>query len=298
MSGFIVTRQDELTLDAAPPLSEMYTLSPCVWQDDGRWEMLVRAVPRRDNRPALKIARIYYGLSEDGLHFTMGREPVIAPGPGDEDRDGCEDPTLAISEGTHYVYYSGWNEAAKEGQLLLAAGLDSEHLQKRGVMLPSTPEFANPKEATIVHAADGTWRLFFEYAAEGASKIGLASAPQVSGPWTVLPPLFAARLDHWDGWHLSTGPILLSDRERPVMFYNGATKDAHWRIGWVAFDADYSRVVARSEEPLITPSMLKEGYTDIAFAASAVETDKDIFLYYSIADRDMCRASLRRAKSV
>ena len=167
MNGFTVERQEMLTLDCTPPLAEMYTLSPFVWQDGGRWELLVRAVPRRDDMPALKISRVYYGRSEDGLRFTMGQEPVIAPGPGDEDRDGCEDPTLAIWEGTYYVYYSGWNEAAKEGQLLLAAGPDCEHLEKRGVMLPSTPEVANPKEVTIVHVADGTWRLFFEYAADG-----------------------------------------------------------------------------------------------------------------------------------
>ena len=295
MNGFTVERQDRLTLECTSPLSEMYALSPFVWQDGGRWELLVRAVPRRDDMPALKIARVYYGRSEDGLCFTMGRDPVIAPGPGDEDRDGCEDPTLAIWEGTYYVYYSGWNEAAKEGQLLLAAGPDPEHLEKRGVRLLSTPQIANPKEVTLVHVADGTWRLFFEYAAGGASKIGLASAPGVDGPWTVQTPLFEARPGQWDGWHLSTGPILLSDMERPVMFYNGATRDAHWRIGWVAFDADYTRVVARSEEPLITPSMLSPGYTDIAFAASAVETDENIFLYYSIADRDMFRATIRRA---
>ena len=295
MSDFHVERQEMLTLDCAPPLSEMYTLSPFVWQDGGRWELMVRAVPRRDDRPALKVSRIHYGCSEDGLCFTTRQEPVIAPGPGAEDRDGCEDPTLAIWEGTYYVYYSGWNEAAKRGQLLLAAGPDPEHLEKRGVMLPSTPEVANPKEVTLVPVADGTWRLFFEYAADGASKIGLASAPRVDGPWTVQTPLFEARPDKWDNWHLSTGPILTSDMQRPVMFYNGATQDAHWRIGWVAFDADYTRVVARSEDPLITPSMLKSGYTDIAFAASAVETEEDIFLYYSVADQEMFRVALRRA---
>lgn len=26
------------------------------------------------------------------------------------------------------------------------------------------------------------------------------------------------------------------------MFYNGATRDARWRIGWIAFDAEYTKV--------------------------------------------------------
>ena len=295
MARFKVEGTERLVLDCAPPLSEMYTLSPFIWQDGARWEALIRAVPRRDDMPVLKIARVYYGSSDDGLHFVMADEPCLAPGPGDEDRDGCEDPTVAIWSGVTYVYYSGWNQEKGEGQLLLATGPDGGHLEKQGARLPSTAEAANPKEATIVHIKDGTWRLFFEYAADGASKIGLAAAAHVGGPWTVQTPLFEARPGGWDGWHLSTGPILTSDPERPVMFYNGETQDAHWRIGWVAFDAEYTRVVARGEEPVIVPPMPEGDRTDIAFAASATETDGKIYLYYSIADQDMVRATLRRA---
>ncbi len=176
----------------------------------GEYPILLRLVPRRDDHPAEKISRVYLGASENGLRFTMGDVPVIAPGL-EEDRDGCEDPTLATVGGKVFVYYSGWNEAEKRGQMLLTAGPDAAHLEKQGVKLPSTQEFANPKEATLVPLADGTWRLFFEYAGEGASKIGLASAPQVDGPWTVLEPPFAARPGGWDGWHLSPGPMLMTD---------------------------------------------------------------------------------------
>lgn len=295
MSGFTLLRTERLTLDAQSPLSEMYTLSPFVWQDGGRWDILVRAVPRRDDSPALKISCAYYGQSEDGLHFAMRAQPAIAPGPQLEDRDGCEDPTLALWNGLAHVYYTGWNQKRGQGQLMLASGPDCDQLEKQGVQLPATSEIANPKEATIVRVADGTWRLFFEYAAEGASKIGLAAAPEVDGPWTVQTPLFAARPGGWDAWHLSTGPILDSDPNRPVMFYNGATRDAKWRIGWVAFDAEHTRVVARSEEPLIVPPTPEGDRTDIAFAASAVERGDAIYLYYSLADQELVRATLRRS---
>lgn len=292
---FTARETEPLTLDAQPPLSEMYTLSPFVWRDGGRWDILVRAVPRRDDSPALKIACAYYGQSQDGLHFAMRAQPAIAPGPQPEDKDGCEDPTVALWDGAIYVYYTGWNQERGQGQLLLASGPDCDHLEKRGVRLAATPEIANPKEATIVRVADGTWRLFFEYAADDASKIGIAAAPNVDGPWTVQTPLFTARPGRWDAWHLSTGPVLDSDLNRPVMFYNGATRDAKWRIGWVAFNAEYTRVVARSEEPLIVPPTPEGDRTDIAFASSAVEIDGTIYLYYSIADQDMVRATLKRS---
>lgn len=285
---------EELSLQCIPPLSEMYTLSPFVWKTGARWEMLVRAVPMRDDRPALKIARVYYGQSQDGLRFAMDAAPALLPGPGSEDVDGCEDPTVTVDGGTHYVYYSGWNEQARQGVLLLAAGQDGAHLHKQGVRLASTPQQSNPKEATIARAQDSTWRLFYEFAAGDASQIGLASAPHVDGPWTVQAPLFHARPGGWDGWHLSTGPLLRSDPQHPVMFYNGATQDAHWRIGWVMFDADYTQVTARGETPLITPPPPTGDATDIAFAASAVEDGDGVYLYYSVADKDMVRATLRR----
>jgi hypothetical protein len=48
-------------------------------------------------------------------------------------------------------------------------------------------------------------------------------------------------------------------------------------------------VVARGDDPLITPPPGAPGDTDIAFAASAIEGTNRIYLYYSIADRAMMR---------
>jgi beta-1,2-mannobiose phosphorylase / 1,2-beta-oligomannan phosphorylase len=294
MTAFTVEQTAPLQLVRTSPLTEMYTLSPFVWRVRLRYELLLRAV-NHSEVAAEKVARIYYGQSEDGLRFTMGDQPVIAPGPSDDDKDGCEDPTVAVVGHTTYVYYSGWNQTAQKGQLLLAAGTDAEHLRKRGIAIPYSDRVMNPKEATIAPVADGTWRLFFEFAENDASKVGIASSPAVSGPWTVLSPIFEARPGRWDGWHLSPGPLLCTDPMRPVMFYNGATRDAKWRIGWIAFDAGFTRVVARGDDPLITPPPGAPGDTDIAFAASAVEANNTIYLYYSIADKDMMRAEVARA---
>lgn len=293
--GFAVAEIASLKLERKSPLSEMYTLSPFVWRQTPQYELLLRAV-NRSTIPAEKVARVYYGRSRDGLRFVMRDLPVIAPGPGNDDIDGCEDPTLAIVDGIYYVYYTGWNQTLKRGQLLLAAGSDVEHLEKRGVALSSKPQCENPKEATIVPVADGTWRLFFEYAFDGASKIGIASAPAVHGPWRILPSFFDSRPERWDSWHLSTGPVLTTDRRLPVMFYNGATREAKWRIGWAIFDETYTRIVARCEEPMITPPAPGQtSDTDIAFGASSVEQNDAIYLYYSIADKAMFRATVRRS---
>ncbi|HUZ48136.1 MAG TPA: hypothetical protein VMW12_00190 [Candidatus Dormibacteraeota bacterium] len=294
---FRLVRLDEVTFDSSDELAAMYKLSPCVWQEPGRFELLLRVV-NRSEIAAEKIARIHHGSSIDGLRFTLGDTPVIAPGPdvpGSYDSGGCEDPTVALDRGTYYVYYSGWNEHLKRGELLLATGPDPDHLAKSGIALGSTEQISNPKEATITQASDGTWRLFFEYARDNRSRIGIARSSHIMGPWEILPPLFEARSSTWDSWHLSTGPILNTDAESPIMFYNGATASAQWRIGWVVFDAPFTRVLSRSDEPLVMPAVRRNSDdSDIAFAASAVEIDGTIYLYYSVADQYVTRATIHR----
>ena len=82
---------------------------------------------------------------------------------------------------------------------------------------------------------------------------------------------------------------------QPVMFYNGATHDARWRIGWVAFDPMYSKIVDRCIEPLVVPPPAEDrSSTDIAFAASAlVDDERRLTLYYSLEDRRLARAKVR-----
>ena len=300
MLDFRLARLDEVTFECSTELAAMYKLSPCVWRSGDGYALLLRVVNRSDD-PSEKVARIHYGESKDGLHFRLDETPVIAPGPdlpGSYDSGGCEDPTVAFVDDTYYVYYSGWNERIKRGELLWASGPEIRALEKNGIALPSTGAAANPKEATIVQTPDGSWRLFFEYAHENRSKIGIARSSSAAGPWEVLPPLFSAREHGWDSWHLSTGPIVDSDTN-PVMFYNGATRDAQWRIGWVVFDAEYTRVVARSEHPLILPHVKRNADdTDIAFAASSVEMDGAIHLYYSVADQYVTRAVIGSANGI
>lgn len=290
MTGFTVQKIEALDLEGSASVLKMFTLSPCVWREANQYALLLRLVPHSDK--AGKISRIYAGSSDDGLRFTVDAQPVIAPDSGADDRDGCEDPTVALTEHGTFVYYSGWNGAEETGRLLLASGPDSRKLQKHGIMLAPMDGHENPKEATLVQVPDGSWRLFFEYADDGASKIGLASGPAVDGPWTLLPSPVEARSDHWDSYHLSPGPVSDMDPKRPVMFYNGADEETRWRIGWIVFDENYTRILERSDAPLIVPPPGQPGDTDIAFAASSVAENGIVYLYYSIADKDLFRAAL------
>lgn len=293
MKGFVIDAIEPLSLARTNRLADMYVLSPFVWKVGRHFEMLLRAVPRRDDEPRLKMAEVWWGRSSDGLHFDMAEAPVLWGGPDLNDLDGCEDPTVVVERGRTHVWYTGWNQNQATGRLLYAAGPDARTLAKQRLALDSAPPYVNPKEATVARGSKG-WRLLFEYAEDDASKIGVASAPGLEGPWTIAGPLLSARPKSWDNWHLSTGPVVTSRGHPPVMFYNGATRDAHWRIGWVTLDAALEKVTARGDDPLLTPNLIVQGPTDIAFAASAIERGQAIHLYYSVSDKDIFRATVRR----
>jgi hypothetical protein len=207
------------------------------------------------------------------------------------------------------VYYTGVDAKRAQGAMMVARGRDLSTLIKERVALKAPPGEGNIKEATVAQGADGRFRLFYEYAAGfevdgvcdtvGASRVGMAIGPTADGPWEVAPDPFTVRPDSWDNWHLSTGPIVSQPGSDPVMFYNGATLDARWRIGWVTFDPDFTRVTARGLMPLVLPPPPQHrDATDIAFAASCLvdgpNESGDIQLYYSLEDRMLRRATVRR----
>ncbi len=228
MSNFELEETVRVRLERVAPLAAMYVLSPYVWREGGQgpYHLLVRAVNHAEDSRQ-KVARIYYGRSDDGLCFVMDKDPIFSPGPGADDHDGCEDPSVARQDGDYYVFYTGWNQSTETGQLLVATGPDLTRLTKRGPVLPPSTRFQSTKEAEIVPSSQGGWRLFIEYAAAGSSQIGLASAPTLDGPWTYDEPPFGARPDRFDAWRLSTGPVVDGMSKHPTMFYNGATRDAH-----------------------------------------------------------------------
>ena len=292
---FVVDRIDAVTMTGNALVLRRDLMSPFVWQPSpGQFAMLVRAVPRLGEEG--DTGAIWYATSDDGLAFTASNSPVLAPGPGPSDIGGCEDPTPVFApDSSVVVYYTGVDASRTHGEMLYATGPSVDALEKRGIAMPGAPSEGNLKEATVDRTADGGWRMFYEYARDEASLIGLAVGDDAAGPWRHLPQPFTPRPDAWDAWHLSPGPLLTTAKDQPVMFYNGATHDARWRIGWIAFDAEYTRVTARCIEPLIVPPpRCQRTDTDIAFAASVVIFGEEIWLYYSIEDTDLYRAIIRQ----
>ncbi len=295
MVNYVVEGLAAVTLECGEPLKSMDWMSPFVWQaPDKTLAMMMRGVPRPLG-PDDPTGVIWRGQSRDGLKFVMDPRPSIEPGPEAIDGGGVEDPTVELTSDGLVVFYTGVETGRRQGALLAASGPDPERLSKRAVMLKAPEGQGNIKEATLAQAGDGSWRLFYEFAREDASRIGMAMATKIGDSWTPVSEPVPVREASWDNWHLSTGPIVTMPGRDPVMFYNGATHDARWRIGWVSFDPMFERITDRGIEPLLVPPPAEDRFaTDIAFAASVVVRGKDCLdLYYSLEDRMLSRAAVR-----
>lgn len=295
MVAYVVEKVDAVWLIAGEPLKSMDWMSPYVWlgTDQKLW-MMMRGVPNPLG-PDDPTGIIWCGYSDDGLTFHMDPRPVIVPGPESIDAGGVEDPTVVQRADNVMVYYTGVSADRGQGSMLLATGPDPYALTKREVIFKAPEGEGNFKEATLLQAPDKSWRLFYEFASDGASRIGMAKAAEIGTEWTAMEEMVPLREDSWDNWHLSPGPIVQRPDRDPVMLYNGATNDARWRIGWVTFDQSCECITGRGVEPLLMPPPATEREaTDIAFAASAIlQQDGLIHLYYSLEDRRLSRAIVR-----
>ena len=286
-----------LAFHRPPALEDFFVLSPFAVRRRERYEMLLRLV-NRDDDAAKKISRIHYATSDDGLAFDVGAEVIAPGGPDDPDGAGCEDPTVARDGDSYTVFYSGYNARAQRSSMLAATGPALGQIRKAGMVLLPDAAYANPKEAALIATPRG-FRMFFEYARDGASHIGVADALNLGGPWTYGASPIRQRADAFDSWHLSPSSAVRRADGTHVLFYNGASKKTDWRINYALLDENATVVLDRPQAPLLAPFGLEDGDTDIAFAASAVvDSSAGVSLYYSLADRKPYRSQLCVADAV
>jgi len=252
------TRHDGAILREVPdlPWAAKHLFNPGAVVRDGKVHLLVRgedAVGRYAG-----TSRIGLAVSDDGVDFTLQREPVIAPADDVwlpwEAEGGCEDPRIVETpDGDYVCTYTGFD--GKVGTLMVATSDDLRTWTKHGPAFAGTPHArrASKSGSIVTEVRDGRlvaariqggfWMYWGERMCFGARSddlirwtpvqfdaTGDAYLQMVQGRWTVnrvpgnevLRPLLSCRPTRFDSLVAEPGPPAVRTDEGIVLIYNGA----------------------------------------------------------------------------
>jgi predicted GH43/DUF377 family glycosyl hydrolase len=245
-------------------------------------------------------SRIGYAEAADGLHFKIDPRPVLEPVAPYERGGGVEDPRLVRIGATYYLTYTGYNR--RDAQLCLATSTDLRHWQRQGVILPAYKGAWNQgwtkSGAILPEQIDGRWWMYYlgtrrESDGQDRDYMGLASSRDLLH-WAdaTTQPVLDRRPGAFDSRVMEPGPPPLMTRSGILLLYNGADEKLVYRPGWILFDkSDPRRVIARSDQPFLRPSLPWERVgtvPNVIFlegTTAATSSPLDLTGYYGGADR-------------
>lgn len=237
------------------------------------------------------ISRLGLAISEDGYHFLRHEHnPVMEEEEGNpHEKHGCEDPRIIrLEDGRFFLTY-----VAFAGDYIKLCGAFSDDLmkfQKIGEMIHGE------KSGAIVQDFKYEDNYVMYY---GDSNIKLAYSKDLKN-WDLKGEVMKPRENYFDSMLIEGGPPPIVTDEGILMIYNSAKKGGKYKgdstilyysPGYALFDKnDPSKLLYRSEEPIIVPEEYFEDYGKVNYVifVSGLVNFKDKWLmYYGGADKSI-----------
>jgi predicted GH43/DUF377 family glycosyl hydrolase len=296
----------------------LHTFNPAAIVRHGKVYVLYRA---EDNTGTMAIgmhtSRLGLAESDDGVHFTRRKAPVLFPAPDDQSArewpGGVEDPRIVEAEdGTYVLTYTQWNRVTYT--IGIATSRDLLHWHKYGPAFGAVPgdKYATLKyksgailtelrgDRLIATRIHGQYWMYW-----GEGEVHLATSTDLihwhpvedatGQPVSVLGP----RPGHFDSEFPETGaPPVLTDKGI-VFLYNGknatgsdrdpALDPNAYAAGQALFSAENpALLLARDERPFFKPEQAFEKSGQYAAGTTFVEGLVSFrgkwVLYYGCAD--------------
>lgn len=294
---------------------EKDVFNPAAVIREGKIYLLYRAEDKIGKHAG--TSRVGLAVSEDGLHFSKMKEPVLYP---DNDslkvyewEGGIEDPRVVETEDGRYVMtYTAYD--GKTARLLLAMSPDLIHWTKRGTVLNGRYKDTWSKSGAIVARRNGSrvvaekvnglyWMYF------GDTDIFLATSEDLIH-WKPLEEngelrsVLKPRKNYFDSRLVESGPFALLTDKGIVLIYNGMNAEADgdplyakgaYCGGQALFDkANPAQMVHRLETPFIRPDKEYETtgqVSQVCFLEGMVPFQDRWLLYYGTADSKIAVAA-------
>lgn len=252
-----------------------------------------RIIRLRDRLLLTSLSHLRLARSRDGVTFTVDDRPALYPQYKYEEY-GIEDPRITRIDDTYYITYtavSRWGIAVG-----LASTNDFLTYTRHGLIF-------GPENKDVVLFPELINDRFFvlhrpSVIGLGELQVWLASSHDLHH-WGGHRPLLACRAGRWDGLRIGAGDVPVRTPQGWLTIYHGVSREHGYCLGAALLDAhDPSRVIARSDEPLLVPDAPYEtsGFFDnTVFTCGSVLDDATglLHLYYGAADAVTCLATMR-----
>jgi len=225
--------------------------------------------------------------SDDGRSFAVAQRPTLtAERPWES--FGIQDPRVLFIDGRYVIIFSAGDHRWGVTQTIATTD-DWQTFERLGVIcMPDNkdvalfPERVNGKYCAF-HRPSG---VYF-----GGHNMWLGYSEDLVH-WGEFVPLALTRPGTWDCARIGCGAEPLKTDSGWLQIYHGSDGESYY-LGAMLLDlADPSRVLARSEEPLLAPREEYErvGYYDnVVFCNGVIRRSDDVaWLYYGGADRYTC----------
>ncbi|PWG78027.1 glycoside hydrolase family 130 protein [Pararcticibacter amylolyticus] len=227
--------------------------------------------------------------SEDGIHFSEPEDYEFLQGKGKHQSFGIEDCRVALLNGTYYLTFTSVSENG------VAVGLktttDWKHFTDHGIIIPPH----NKDCAIFEEKINGKFYALHRPSSVdlGGNYIWIAESPD-SIHWGKHQCIIKTRKGKWDSARVGAGAAPIRTSKGWLEIYHGANEKHQYCLGAFLLDLDDpSKVLARTEEPIMIPSEpyeLSGFFGHVVFTNGHIVEGDKLTIYYGAADEFVCGA--------
>ncbi|MFH6998579.1 glycoside hydrolase family 130 protein [Flavobacterium sp. FlaQc-57] len=231
--------------------------------------------------------------SEDGIKFYEPENYPPLVGEGMLETFGIEDCRVALIDGKYYLTFTSVSDNGVG--VGLRTTTDWKIFEKHGMILP-----AHNKDCAIFEEKiNGLYYALHRPSSVdiGGNYIWIASSPDAIH-WGNHKCIIKTRKGLWDSKRVGAGAAPIKTEKGWLEIYHGANDKHQYCLGAFLMDLeDPSKVIARTEQPIMVPSAeyeLNGFFGQVVFTnGHVVAPDGDtVTIYYGAADEFVCGAEI------
>lgn len=285
--------------------------NPSVVFDNGVFHMVYRGAisgfsPLTNDDDKNYPSAIGYAKSQDGIHFTRSKEPLIKP-ENDWERYGCEDPRITKLNGKYYIFYTALSTfpyAPAGIKIGVAIAKNFTAIEKHLVT-----HFNSKAMALFPEKINGKiYGLLAVHTDIQPAKIAIIDFENESQIWTRM---------SWEKWYADLDSHILHIEKKPHDQVEVGAPPIKTERGWLliysyiknylnsepcAFEIramlldikNPLKIVGNTPEPLLVPEKeyeLRGLVPRVTFPTGAAVVGDKLYVYYGAADTSCCLAT-------